>query len=692
VGIVCALAKHPSAAVRRAAIEYSSLPVTSGWNDSDPQVRLTALLAMTKPTDEQSLPIITKEFSEILRRDDICSDPNFRDAITMAAIACPEFIEEAFAQKPGSNALRIIETAMSNAARRKRLDFLFKDDSLFRRLSEADPALASAIVAGFSSGWTSDYSLKLTPAHEAGFAKLLVKLPATPRGQLLKLGQIWGVKGVAEQLREIAASMLRTALDEKSTDEQRAEAAQQVVVFRGDDDETITKLLGVISARSSPILINGVFDALSNSQATNLGSSVVAKLPSLSPAGRTAALRLLLSRPTSTRALIDAFEKGTLSIGELSLDQKQALSSHTDATIAKRAKALLAKGGGLPDADRQKVIDEYISATKEKGNVEAGKLVFKNQCAKCHMHGTEGAKIGPDLTGVAVHTKEHMLIDILDPSRSVEGNFRIWKVTTSDGKSFTGLLASETKTSVEIIDAEAKKHVIQREDIEMLQPSAKSLMPEGFEKQIKERKELVDLLEFLAQKGKYLPIALDKAATIVSTKGMFFDESSTIERMIFPDWSPKTFKGVPFQLVDPQGDKARNVILLYGPQGTKAPTMPKSVTVPCNTAAKAIHLLSGASGWGYQGGTARNTVSMIVRLHYEDGKTEDHELKDGTHFADYIRKVDVPGSEFAFALRGQQIRYLAVTPKREDLIKEIEFVKGSDRTAPIVMAVTVETR
>jgi hypothetical protein len=120
--------------------------------------------------------------------------------------------------------------------------------------------------------------------------------------------------------------------------------------------------------------------------------------------------------------------------------------------------------------------------------------------------------------------------------------------------------------------------------------------------------------------------------------------------------------------------------------------MPKSVTVPCNTAAKAIHLLSGASGWGFQGGTARETVSMIVRLHYEDGKTEDHELKDGIHFADYIRKVDVPGSEFAFALRGQQIRYLAVTPKRADPIKEIEFVKGPDRTAPIVMAVTVETR
>ena len=83
---------------------------------------------------------------------------------------------------------------------------------------------------------------------------------------------------------------------------------------------------------------------------------------------------------------------------------------------------------------------------------------------------------------------------------------------------------------------------------------------------------------------------------------------------------------------------------------------------------------------------------MIVRLHYEDGKTEDHELKNGEHFADYIRRVDVPESKFAFSLRGrQQIRYLAIQPQRKEAIKQIEFVKGADDTAPVVMAVTVET-
>jgi hypothetical protein len=119
--------------------------------------------------------------------------------------------------------------------------------------------------------------------------------------------------------------------------------------------------------------------------------------------------------------------------------------------------------------------------------------------------------------------------------------------------------------------------------------------------------------------------------------------------------------------------------------------MPQSVRVPCNTAAKAVHLLSGVSGWGYPGGRA-GSVSMVIRLHYADGETEDHPLRNGEHFADYIRRVDVPKSQLAFMLRGQQLRYLAIEPQRDAVIKEIEFRKGEDQSAPIVMAATVEVR
>ena len=81
---------------------------------------------------------------------------------------------------------------------------------------------------------------------------------------------------------------------------------------------------------------------------------------------------------------------------------------------------------------------------------------------------------------------------------------------------------------------------------------------------------------------------------------------------------------------------------------------------------------------------------MIVRLTYEDGSTEDHKLLNAVHFADFIRRVDVPGSEFAWMLGEQQIRYLRIVPNRRETISRIDLVKGTDNSSPIVMAVTAE--
>ena len=186
-----------------------------------------------------------------------------------------------------------------------------------------------------------------------------------------------------------------------------------------------------------------------------------------------------------------------------------------------------------------------------------------------------------------------------------------------------------------------------------------------------------------------MPLDMRKAATIASTQGMFYDENSETERLVFPDWSPKMVGEVPFALIDPQSGRVPNVVLLYGPEGKFAPQMPRTVELPCNAKAKAIHFLSGISGWGYPY-TDKGTVSMIVRLHYAGGAVEEYPLENGVHFADYIRVVDVPGSKLAFRLRGQQVRYFAVIPKKRDVIERIELKKGPDRTAPVVMAVTVE--
>jgi len=678
---------HRSAGVRRNALmvvgrDQEGYKAVLGYKllqDPDAQVRLAAaLLHAELPMNPES----ARDIVLAMKRPENMNDRWLRDALTAAAAKQEHYFLMEFSAQPQSTPteLEIVRIVAEHFARGDTEQIY----QVIFSLTTAEPAVAETIIAGMSKGWPKGKKIAVPDITEQHLAEVLKRMPVSGRGELVRLGLTWGSRGFEKQTGVIVESLIATLNDDKQTDSSRIAAAKQLLDFRPDE---AMKLLDLVTPRTSPVLATGLIEAVSI--APGVGKLIVERYPSWSPGARIAGLRALLGRAENTIALLDAIDANKIQLTELSLDQKQALAVHPDAVIAKRAKAMLSRGGALPSADRQKVLDDMLAITKKIGDATGGKAVFKKHCATCHQHSGEGQNIGPDLTGMAAHPKDELLVHILDPNRSVEGNFRVYQVEMRDGRLFTGLLASETRTSIELIDAQAKRFNLQRTDIEELTGSTKSLMPEGFEKTLTQT-EFVDLLEFMTQRGKFLPLPLTKVATIVSTRGMFNNETDNAERLIFPDWKPKVFEGVPFVLVDPQGDKTPNVVMLYGPQGKFPPTMPKTVSLPCNGPVKTIHMLSGVSGWGSPIGT-KGSVTMIVRLHYADGKTEDHELRNGEHFADYITRVDVPGSKFAYALRGQQIRYLTVSPKRKDPITRIELVKGSDRTAPVVMAITIES-
>jgi putative membrane-bound dehydrogenase-like protein len=693
---------HPSSGVSRNAVHV--LPKTQlakaaimSFPNRGPVVCLESFLTLADVPEDQ---LTGKLVAAVFDFKDVCDDRWLLDSATAAAAKHSHyflaevlrgddktFILDDDKKTPISDnrPLKLIAIVAEHYSRGAPAN---KIGELITMLPSAPPHITEAILEGLARGWPKDKPVKLTDEEDKALLAAFEKGTPNSRSRLVSLANRWGSEKLAAHAAEIAKSFLTTIENAEKSDKERGEAAIQLITFRKNDADAVNSLLEQITPRTSPELAAALVDAVRQSESPAVGAAIVEKLGVFLPAVKQAAIKALLSRGEWTGNLLDAVEGGTILPGELSLDQKQALATHPSRQISARAKTLLAKSGGLPNADRQKVLDELLPLTKKTGDAKAGKIVFTKTCAKCHQHSGEGTKVGPDLTGMAVHPKAELLTHIIDPSRSVEGNFRVYTIATSDGLVMNGLLASESKTAIDIIDSEGKKQTILREDIEKLIQSTKSLMPEGFEKQVSQQ-EITDLLEFLTQRGKYLPIPLAKAATVISTRGMFFDDNGQVERLVFDDWKPKVFEGVPFVLIDPQEDKVKNAILLYGPQGLKAPTMPKSVSLTVNGPAKAIHMLSGVSGWGFPIGR-KGSVTMIVRLKYEDGKTEEIELKNGEHFADYIRRVDVPASKFAYQLRGQQIRYLAVHPQRKATIKEIELVKGPDDTAPVVMAVTVE--
>ena len=99
----------------------------------------------------------------------------------------------------------------------------------------------------------------------------------------------------------------------------------------------------------------------------------------------------------------------------------------------------------------------------------------------CHQLDGEGRNIGPDLAAISDKSQTAMLTAILDPNRAVEEKYLDYSAITTSGKVLHGILLDESATSIRLATAEGKIVSVLRNQLEELQATGKSLMPEGLE-------------------------------------------------------------------------------------------------------------------------------------------------------------------------------------------------------------------
>jgi putative heme-binding domain-containing protein len=154
------------------------------------------------------------------------------------------------------------------------------------------------------------------------------------------------------------------------------------------------------------------------------------------------------------------------------------------------------------DADRAKVVAAYKPALELKGNAAAGKAVFAKHCSACHRLEGVGHDVGANLVATLGNkSPEDLLVAVFDPNREVDSRFLAYQVTTADERVLTGVVVAETPTSITLRRAEGAEDVILRADLAGLRATAVSLMPVGFEKELKPQ-DVADLFAYLRVAGK----------------------------------------------------------------------------------------------------------------------------------------------------------------------------------------------
>jgi putative membrane-bound dehydrogenase-like protein len=214
---------------------------------------------------------------------------------------------------------------------------------------------------------------------------------------------------------------------------------------------------------------------------------------SYTPPVRDAVLTAMLSQPALQLVLLDAVERGVVQPWAVPANRRNPLLKHKDAAVAARAaKAFQPQGA----ADRMKVYEDYKAVLALPADAKHGKAVFVKTCAACHQFAGEGARVGPELTGVRLQPAEAILLHIIVPDAEIYPGFTAYDVETKDGRSLTGLLTSDTPTSVTLRAAQGIEETILRANLAKLTSSSTSLMPNELEKTMT-RQEMADLMAFL---------------------------------------------------------------------------------------------------------------------------------------------------------------------------------------------------
>lgn len=300
-----------------------------------------------------------------------------------------------------------------------------------------------------------------------------------------------------EALRDIINQILanaRTTIHEQEVSlDQRISAVRSLAVSNKDSDHEL--LLSLVDHRQPQQIQLAAIGVLRGVTDANIQRELLAKFPALSPTVRNELQEAMLGTTSGTELLLSSILAGDLAASELNRTRLQLLLNSKDDTIAKLAKQVVSQ---IDQSPRAAVVKKYQSVLEMAGDVDAGRTLFRKVCAGCHRLEDHGYALGPNLATYRSRGEPAILLNILDPNREVTPDYLNYLVITTEGVTHTGMLASQNATTVTLKRAEDKETSILRIDIDTLQSSGQSLMPEGLEKDLKPQ-QMADLLEYLMQ-------------------------------------------------------------------------------------------------------------------------------------------------------------------------------------------------
>ncbi len=331
------------------------------------------------------------------------------------------------------------------------------------------------------------------PAQESTLAERIVH--GLSEGLKKSGGKLPTGLGTASKVKEILANLMeqakKVASDPSQPIGQRVEAIRSLSLAPFQDAAVILPE-GLDSRQPQQIQI-AALATLGQFQDNRVGPMIVEAWPSFSPQVRTVAIEALFARPQRLACLLDAIEQRQVRASDLPRARIDFLLAYPETSLRNRAKTIL---GSVQHTPRANVVEAYRDVLAMPGDRVQGKAVFKKECSICHRLEGVGFDLGLPLATVKSRGYEGILSQILDPNREVNPTYMNYLILTEKGRALSGMISAETATSITLTRGQDQSDTVLRKDIDEMESSGQSIMPEGLEKQLS-KQQMADLLEYL---------------------------------------------------------------------------------------------------------------------------------------------------------------------------------------------------
>ncbi len=266
------------------------------------------------------------------------------------------------------------------------------------------------------------------------------------------------------------------------------------------DDDLFELLLSGLGSDQPVLLRTRAAEALSH---LNLDPPQLQELSRHVRTSPTLVLQKLLlvfqdrSEPAIGKALVDALT-GSSSLASLT-------AGKLDNVLASYPPEVIQSAGPLYEQLHQQSqgqlarLERILDWRSDRDALRGRDIFFgkKALCGTCHAVGTEGGRVGPDLTAIArIRTERDLLEAVLLPNASFARGYEPYTIVTSDGLVHTGIMETETAEELVIRMDATNRIVLDRGEIDTVVPATTSIMPKGLDVQLADR-ELANLMAYL---------------------------------------------------------------------------------------------------------------------------------------------------------------------------------------------------